>query len=102
VYDGQNSWNELLKTNRRRSPGSLAKVQQRLWFAIQVCDGGIREMMAAGDHEQTRKWIHCLTSVSNAYAKIAIDGSLEERIRELEAKAATAASDGHIEELNES
>jgi hypothetical protein len=56
--------------------------------------------MALGDHEQVRKWVHCLTAASTAYAKIAIDSSLEERIKELEAKAAKAASNGHIELSN--
>ena len=96
VPRGPNTWNELLGSSRRRTPGSLGKVQARLWFAVQAAELGLRKSMAAEDAEEARKWCHCLGALANTYCKVSEGGELSQKLDAVLALKNTAMSNGHV------
>jgi hypothetical protein len=81
---GQNPWNQLLASNRRRSKGSLEKLQVKLWFAIETADAGLKGAMQEANSEEVRKWVHVISQLGSTYIKAVVDGDLEARLKALE------------------
>jgi hypothetical protein len=84
VPSGENQWTQLLRAERRRGKGSLVKLQRRLWFALDVAEGGLTDAMQAGGSADVKRWLHVFNQLAGTYAKVSIDGDLEQRLKALE------------------
>ena len=49
MSSSKNPWNQLLASNRRRSKGSLDKLQLRLWHGICAAEAGLHDAMEQAD-----------------------------------------------------
>jgi hypothetical protein len=85
---GENAWTQLLATKRGRSKGSLEDLQKRLWKAIRALDYGLDDAIQRGDGDELRKWVHCLTQVSNVYLRLVMDSDIEKRLQAIEERFA--------------
>ena len=81
----KNPWAELLKTDKRRSKGSLEGVQQSLWWFVRHNEAAARRAVQDNDLEMFRKLANTAAQLAGAYARIAIDSDIEQRIKALEA-----------------
>jgi hypothetical protein len=88
VPSGENIWTELLRDGRRRGKGSLEKLQRRLWFALDVAEGGLTEAMRADDSADVKRWLHVFNQLACTYSKVVLDSDIEERIKAIEARVA--------------
>jgi hypothetical protein len=83
---GENAWNELLKTTRPKAKGSLVVLQIKLWRGIRAAELGLNKAMASEDGEDVRRWLHAMQQLSGTYLRIVLDGDIERRLQELEAR----------------
>ena len=88
MSSSKNPWNQLLASNRRRSKGSLDKLQLRLWHGICTAEAGLHDAMEQGDAEEVRRWLHILHQLAGTYAKIAMDADVEQRLKGIEMRFA--------------
>ena len=86
---GENIWNQLLRDDRRRGKGSLNKLQRRLWYALDVAEGGLKGAMQEDDAEGVRRWLHIFNQLASSYSRVAIDSDIETRVKALESGTAS-------------
>lgn len=83
---GENPWNHLLVSGRRKSKGDLNRLQAKLWHGIDVAEAGLIAAMTDADSGEVRRWLHVLHQLAGTYVKIALDGDIEMRLRVVEAQ----------------
>jgi len=81
---GVNDWSQLLASRKHAKAGDLADLKRRLWFAVETIMAGMREAMQADDHDETRKWLHCLSQLSGTYSRLLLGDDVELRLRAIE------------------
>ena len=51
---------------------------------MDVAEGGLTDAMQAGDSADVKRWLHVFNQLAGTYAKVSIDGDLEQRLKALE------------------
>lgn len=67
---GDNLWNQIHRSNRRRAKGDVEQLRRQIWHSLRVAADAIDNAVSDGDQEIAIKWTHVQLQMSNAYLKI--------------------------------
>jgi hypothetical protein len=84
MAERETPYTELLRTKRKRNPGSLSALQRQLWHGLKIVDVALTEAMQRNDDESLRRWLHLLTQMSGAYTRLVETTEIETRLQAIE------------------